>query len=147
MILTASLTSGTVRIARGREKCIELVNYIFTLDHEDWETTLNVGDVAFYQSRKDGPFPDHQLRVSVRPSLGVAALNYTDNNDSDMTIVDSLNPNPISPEVMLIFNGATAAVFPASAAIPMAEAKRAVLEWLETRRRPTSIQWARYDEY
>lgn len=147
MIVTALLTDGTARIARGRDECIELIRYVFSLEHEDSESTLNIGDVAFYQSLKDGPFPDHQFRVSVRPSLGLAALNYTDHNDPDMVIADSVNPSPVLPGVRLIFNGTTGAVFPVAATIPIGDARRALLQWLDTRNRPTCIQWVRHDEY
>jgi len=116
------------------------------LDHVDWETTLSVGDVEFHQTRS-GPFPDHQLRISVNPSSGYAALNYMDNSDPDMPIANSYNPIRPLAGVDLIFNGATGSVFPRTAAIPIIDARRALNEWLDTRRRPTCIEWRPYDEY
>jgi Immunity protein Imm1 len=116
------------------------------MDHVDWETTLSVGDVEFH-STKQGPYPNHQLRISVRPSAGVAALNYTDHDDPRMSIANSYNPKRPLPYVDLIFSGATGAVFPRTAVIPIADARQALTEWLNTRQRPTCIEWRPYDEY
>lgn len=145
-VLTASLTTGIARVALGVQACRRLIDEILILDHVEWETTLLVGDAEFHQS-KDGPYPNHQMRISVRPSVGYAALNYTDNNDRAMPVANSHNPRAPRPEVYLIFNGMTGAVFPPTAAIPIAEARNALNEWLRTRRRPTCIQWLEYDPY
>ncbi|MEU0795091.1 Imm1 family immunity protein [Amycolatopsis sp. NPDC005961] len=146
MLLTASLTTGVARVTSGMQESILLVDEILRTDHVDWETTLIVGDVEFHKS-KEGPFPDHQLRVSVRPSVGLAALNYLDNDDPDMPIANSFNPKRPLPEVNLIFNGTTGAVFPRTAAIPVSDARDALVEWLRTRKRPTCIEWRPYDSY
>jgi hypothetical protein len=146
VILTASLTTGVARAEHGMQASVRLVDEILMTDHTDWETTLSVGDVEF-RSTKDGPFPNHQLRISVRPSAGYAALNYTDNDDPHMSIANSYNPKRPLPEVYLIFNGTTGAVFPRTAAIPIADARRALIEWLETWKRPTCIEWRPYDTY
>jgi hypothetical protein len=146
LVLTASLTTGVARVAHGMRDAAALVDEILTLDHTDWETTLLVGDVEFHQTA-EGPYPDHQMRVSVRPSAGYAALNYTDNNDPTMSIANSYNPRRPLPSIYLIFNGDTGAVFPPAAAIPIADARDALHEWLRTRRRPTGIEWRPYDAY
>jgi hypothetical protein len=146
MILTASLTTGVARVTKGMSASIRLVDEILALDHIDWETTMSVGDVEFHRS-KDGPFPNHQLRISVRPSTGLAALNYTDHDDLELPIANSFNPKRPLPQVDLIFNGTTGAVFPRTAAIQIADARRAITEWLETRKRPKCIQWRPYDIY
>jgi hypothetical protein len=77
VIVTASLTTGIARVSHGIIASAQLVDEIFRTDHVEWETTLHVGDVEFHCT-KDGPFPNHQLRISVRPSVGYAALNYMD---------------------------------------------------------------------
>ncbi|WP_103343030.1 Imm1 family immunity protein [Amycolatopsis sp. CA-126428] len=146
MILTASLTTGVARVTNGSSASIRLIDEILNLDHIDWETTMAVGDVEYHRS-KDGPYPNHQMRISVRPSMGLAALNYTDHDDANMPIANSFNPKRPLPEVDLIFNGTTGAVFPRTAAIPVLDARAAVLEWLETRKRPNCIQWRPYDIY
>jgi hypothetical protein len=146
LVLTASLTTDVARVAYGMRDAAALIDEILTLDHADWETTLMVGDVEFYQTR-DGPFPDHQMRVSVRPSAGYAALNYTDNNDPTMSMANSYNPMRPLPGIFLTFNGDTGAVFPQAAAIPIDDARNALHEWLRTRRRPTCIEWRPYDTY
>lgn len=146
MLLTASLTTGVARVTRGLLASTRLIDEILALDHVDWETTLAVGDVEFHSS-KDGPFPSHQFRISVRPSAGFAALNYTDHDDPEMMIANSFNPKRPLPEVDLIFNGSTGAVFPRTAVIPVADARMALTEWLETRKRPTCINWRPYDSY
>jgi hypothetical protein len=147
VIVTASLTTGSVRVTDGADESARLIDEILELDHTDWETTLNVGDVAFYQSKNSGPFPNHQFRVSVRPGSGFAALNYMDHDDPDMPIANSWNQHGPIPDVLLIFNGSTGSVFPRSAAIPIVDARRALLEWIQTRRRPTCIPWQPYDAY
>ena len=139
LVLTASLTSGVARVTHGLRESIALIDEILTLSHTAWETTLSVGDVEFYQD-PDGPFPNHQMRVSVNPDAGVAGLNYIQNDEPKLPIANSYNPKP-SPAAYLIFTGSNGAVFPRSAAISIADARRALNEWLRTRRRPTCIEW------
>jgi hypothetical protein len=146
MILTASLTTGVARVTAGMLASVRLIDEIMTLDHIDWETTLTVGDAEFHRS-KEGPFPNHQLRISVQPSTGYAALNYMDHDDAEMPIANSFNRKRPLPAVNLIFNGTTGAVFPRTAAIAITDAREAVIEWLETRKRPTCIEWRPYDTY
>ena len=146
MIVTASLTTGVARVTRGMTESARLVDEILKIDHVEWETTLSVGDVEFHRT-KEGPFPNHQLRISVRPSAGLAALNYMDHDDPEMPIVNSFNPKRPLPDIDLIFNGTTGSVFPRTAAIPIADARNALVEWLETRKRPTCIEWRPYDSY
>jgi hypothetical protein len=146
LILTASLTTGVARVAHGMHEAAILVDQVLKLNHKDWETILLVGDVEFHQS-PDGPYPNHQMRVSVQPSTGYAALNYTDNDDPDMAIANSYNPSRPLPHIDLIFNGSTASVFPRTAAIPIPDARKALHEWLRTRERPTCIEWRPYDTF
>jgi hypothetical protein len=145
-ILTASLTSGIARVAHGMRASVSLTDEILNMDHIDWETTLYVGDVEFHRT-KEGPFPNHQLRISVRPVTGFAAINYMDHDDAQMPIANSYNPTRPLPEVDLVFNGATGSVFPHAAAISITSARHALTEWLETRKRPTCIEWRPYDAY
>lgn len=144
MIVTASLTTGVARVAEGMPESSRLVDDVLRIEHTEWETTLFVGDVEFHRT-KDGPFPNHQLRISVRPSCGLAALNYIDQDDRNMPAACSYSPKRPLPDVHLIFNGATGSVFPRTAAIPIADARRALFEWLNTRLRPTCIDWRPYD--
>jgi hypothetical protein len=146
LILTAVLTTDVARVTHGMPESVRLIGEILTLDHVEWETMLYVGDVE-YHSTKHGPYPNHQLRISVRPAAGVAALLYIDHDDPEMSAANSYNPNRPLPEVDLIFNGAIKALFPRSAAIPVSEARNALREWLETRKRPTCIEWRPFDEY
>lgn len=145
-VLTASLTTGVARVARGMTESASLVDEILKLDHTDWETTLSVGDVEFHQT-SEGPYPDNQMRVSVQPSRGYAALNHTDTNDPSVYLANSYNPKRPLPEISLIFNGTTGRVFPRTAAIPIADARNALHEWVRTRARPTCIEWRPYDAY
>lgn len=146
LVLTASLTTGVARVAHGMKESARLVDEILKLDHAEWETTLLVGSREFHQSTH-GPYPDHQMRVSVRPRVGYAALSYSDNNDPAMSIANSYNPRRPLPDIYLIFNGKTGAVFPTTAAIPISDARVALNEWLRTRRRPRCIEWHPYDVY
>jgi immunity protein Imm1 of predicted polymorphic toxin system len=146
LILTASLTTGIARVVRGMPESTQLIDEVLKLDHVDWETTLYVGEIEFYRS-KEGPIPNHQLRLSVRPASGFAALNYMDHDDSRMPIANSYNPKRPLPEIDLIFSGETGSVFPRAAAIPIANARNALNEWLTTRQRPTCIEWRPYDAY
>jgi hypothetical protein len=146
MIVTASLTTDVARVTHGMAESVRLVDEILKMDHVEWETTLYIGDVEFHRT-KDGPFPNHQLRISVRPSAGLAALNYTDHDDPHMSIANSFNPKRPLPDVDLIFNGTTGAVFPRTALISVADARKALMEWLETRKRPTCVEWRPYDSY
>ncbi|HEX6360685.1 Imm1 family immunity protein [Actinophytocola sp.] len=146
LILTASLTTGVACVAHGMQASVTLIDEILDTEHVIWETTLLVGDVE-YRVTKDGPFPNHQLRITVRPSTGFAALNYMDHDDAKLPIANSYNPKRPLPEVDLIFNGATGAVFPRTAAIPIDKARDALREWLITRTRPTCIEWRPYDKY
>ncbi len=145
-VVTASLTTGVVRVTHGMQESARLSDEVLTLDHVDWETTLYIGDVE-YHSTEHGPYPNHQLRISVRPSTGFAALNYTDHDDPEMPVANSYNPTNPPPAVDLIFSGATGKVFPRAAAIPISEAHAALHEWLRTWKRPTCIEWQPYDVY
>ena len=146
MIVTASLTTGVARVTHGPSESLRLIDEILRTEHIEWETTVSVGDVEFHRT-KHGPFPNHQLRISVRPSAGVAALNYTDHDDPLMPIANSFNPDGPSFNVNLIFNGSTGSVFPRSAVIPIEAARKALIQWLNTRKRPTCIEWQPYDSY
>jgi len=146
MIVTASLTSGIACVAHGITGSVKLIDEILRMDHLEWETILSVGTVEFHSS-KAGPFPNHQLRISVRPSAGFAALNYIDHDDPQLVIANSFNPRRPLPEVKLIFNGSTGSVFPRSAAIPVPDARKALLQWLDTWKRPSCIEWRPYDAY
>lgn len=146
MIVTASLTTGVARVAHGMAQSVKLVDEILEMSHVEWETTLFVGEVEFHRS-KSGPFPNHQFRVSVSPSSGFAALNYMDHDDPDLPIVNSFSLKRPVPEVDLIFNGSTGSVFPRTALIPVSDARRALVEWLQSRTRPTCVEWRPYDTY
>jgi hypothetical protein len=146
LILTASLTTGVARVTHGMQESIRLIEEILTIDHLHWETTLMVGEVEFHQTKR-GPFPNHQLRISVRPAAGFAALNYIDHDDPHMSIANSYNPKRSLRDIDLVFNGETGSVFPRTAAIPIVDARNALTEWLETWRRPTCIAWHPYDAY
>lgn len=147
MIVTASLANGVVRVSHGLSECAQLIDEVLEIEHVDWETTLSVGDVAFYQSKDAGPFPNHQFRVSVRPSADLAACHYTDHEDAEMPTAISWNPEGLPHSVDLVFNGTTGSVFPREAAIPLIDARRALLEWVQSRQRPTCIRWRSYDMY
>jgi hypothetical protein len=146
LIVTATLTSGVSCVVHGLRGAENLVEEILVMEHGEWETILLAGDAEYFQSSA-GPYPDAQMRVSVRPSLGVAALNYSDNSDPVMALANSYNPKPHFPEIYLIFSGSTGAVFPYSAAISIADARYALQEWLVIRKRPTCIEWRPYDKY
>ncbi len=111
MVVTASLTTGIACVAAGVADCLRLIDQILRIDHIGWETSLYVGDSEFYRSR-DGPYPNHQVRVSVRPSAGYAALAYIDHDDSLMSVALSFNRQQLGPDVHLVFNGSIGAVFP-----------------------------------
>jgi hypothetical protein len=64
-----------------------------------------------------------------------------------MSVANSYNPRRPLPDVDIIFNGSTGTVFPRTALIAVSRARAALLEWLETRRRPTCIEWRPYDCY
>src|ERR1700741_3980936 len=144
VVITASLTTGAMRVTRGFPQGKALIEEILALDHADQETILWIGDGEYHQS-KEGPFPNQQMRVSVKPSAKCAALSYTDHANPTASIVNSFNSGPDTPEVLLIFNGDTGDVFPQSAVIPIVDARAALLEWLRTRSLPTSINWRPLD--
>jgi hypothetical protein len=146
MIVTASLTTGVARAVRGIAASKHLIDQVLRMDHAEWETILYIGDVEFHTTTR-GPFPNHQLRVSVQPSTGFAALNYMDHQDPHMSIANSYNAKRPLPEVRLIFNGSIGSIFPRSAAIPIASTRQALDEWLATRKRPTCIEWRPFDVY
>lgn len=140
VVLTALLTTGVVRVMHGMTQCAALIEEILTLDHVDQETNLWIGDMEYHRS-KDGPFPNHLMRVSARPSVQCAALSYTDHDDPTASLVTSFHSGQDLPEVYLIFNGETGDVFARSAVIPLVDARNALLEWIRTRSLPTNINW------
>lgn len=146
MVVTASLTTSVVRVTRGIVECTALVAEIMTLEHIDLETIMWIGDAEFHSS-KEGPYPNSQMRVSVRPTLQCAALSYTDHDDPTMSIVNSFNPEASLIEAHLIFNGDMGSVFPQSSVISIAGAQNALLEWIQTRSLPTCIEWRPFDPH
>lgn len=146
VVLTALLTTNVARAAHGASACVALIEEVLTLNHTDLETTMWLGDEE-YHTTPQGPFPDSQMRVSVRPSAGYAALSYTNHDEPGTSIVNSYNPSSQPTGTYLIFNGDTGSVFPQSALIPIPVAREALLEWLETRSRPTCIEWQPFDRY
>lgn len=145
-VVTALLTTHVGRATFSMRDCVALIEEVLTLDHVDLETTLWIGDEE-YHTGTDGPYPNSQMRVSVRPSEKCAALSYTDHDHPGMSIVNSHNPTPILSDVLLIFNGDTGSVFPRSAVISISDARNALLEWLRTRSLPTCIEWQPFDEH
>jgi hypothetical protein len=144
-VVTATLTTGSARVTRGMRESVELVDEIMRLEHEYWESILLIGDVEYHQTPKKGPFPARQMIVSSRPSAGYAALNFTDNDDSDMPVANSYNPVTPLTSAFLVLNGVTGSVFPRQAAIPIPDAQNALHEWLRTQMRPTCIEWQPFD--
>ena len=145
-LLTASLTTNVSRTAHGAAACVALIEEVLTLNHTDLETTLWIGGEEYYTSDR-GPFPNTQMRVSVRPSSGYAALSYMSHDEPGMAIVNSYNPTGGPKGIYLIFNGDVGSVFPRSALIEVSAAREALLEWLRTWSRPTCIQWQPFDRY
>lgn len=143
-VVTATLTTGSARVTRGMHESTELIDEIMGLEHKHWETILLIGAVEYHQTAKAGPFPAKQMIASVRPSIGYAALNYTDSDDADMPVANSYNPTSPRATAFLVLNGATGSVFPRTAAIPIQDARNALNEWLRTQRRPRSIEWRPY---
>ena len=140
LVVTASLTSDVARVARGMRESVELIDEILGLDHETWESTLHVGDIEYHTS-KDGPYPNNQMRVSVRPAARVAALHYIDHDDPEMSAAYSYTPTPPLSRIYLVFNGETGRLFPQSAIIPIEDARAGLVEWLHTRKLPRCISW------
>lgn len=140
LVVTASLTSDVARVARGMHESIELIDEILGLDHETWESTLHVGNIEYHTS-KDGPYPNNLMRVSVRPTAGVAALHYVDHDDTDMSASYSYTASSPTFRIYLVFSGESGRLFPQSATISVADARAALVEWLHTRKRPLCIDW------
>lgn len=143
LVVTAVLATGIATVTRGEAASHALFETILTTEHTLWETLLYVGNEEFRQG-KSGPFPNHQLRISVKPRLGYAAINYQDHEDPVLPNANSFNPAQPPPNVNLIFSGSTGAVFPNHSAISIHDARLALWEWLRTRKRPTCIQWRAY---
>lgn len=141
--MTAALTTGLACVKSGLHDCTRLMDRVLATDHTDWESTMFIGDEEYFRTKK-GPFPNHQLRISVDPLRGFAAIAYMDHDDLKMPLAYSLNPRQPAPQVDLIFSGATGAFFPRTCAIPLADARQALIEWLNTRKRPNSIKWCAY---
>lgn len=140
MIVTAVLTTGIGQIAAGMDDAVELVDRILAIEHLHQESILAIGDAA-YLTTKQGPYPNCLVRVSVSPRHGYAALIYIDHGDTKMSAARSYNPHTPSPDVDLICNEINGSVFPRSSLISIESARMALIEWLETRERPTCIKW------
>ncbi|SFQ75471.1 Imm1 family immunity protein [Amycolatopsis rubida] len=141
MILTAALATGIAVAAEGKNAAAALVDQILDIDHTEQESVLCVGEQEFYTSKKNGPFPNHQFLVSVSTVYALAALTYRDHDDPVMPIANSYNSERPLPELDLICDGETGAVFPRTALIPVSLARMGLLEWLDTWKRPACIEW------
>ncbi|SFE38871.1 Immunity protein Imm1 [Actinopolyspora alba] len=89
----------------------------------------------------DGPeFPDGRLRVSVRPD-GWAALNYVDPDAPNGALVDTYNPDSGDQPLPALPFDPDGIDFPASASIPLDQAREAIIEYCRTGTRPESVRW------
>ncbi|WP_394622089.1 Imm1 family immunity protein [Lentzea sp. JNUCC 0626] len=130
-------------VTHGETRSFELIDAVLSMDHDTWETILYVGSEEFRQT-EGGPYPNHQLRISVNPRRGYAAINFQDHDDPALPNANSFNPEPTPADLFLVFSGNTGAVFPSSAAIEVEQARAALRQFVVTRKRPTNIQWRPY---
>ncbi|QWF81939.1 Imm1 family immunity protein [Amycolatopsis sp. CA-230715] len=144
LTVTASLSNGVARVAHGKAAAVNLIDTILATEHTRSETLLYIGDREYYSAPDGGPIPNHQFRITVSSLRRVAALHYSDHDDTDMPHAVTYDPRQPHPEVDLIFSEETGAVFPRSALIPITHARMALLEWLETRKRPRCVEWIAY---
>lgn len=83
-------------------------------------------------------FPDHSLRVAADPNRSVAALSY---HYYHHELLDSYNPHATDDTPPLLFDPEGDLWFPASASLPLDQAREAITEYCRTGKRPESVRW------
>ncbi|KGI82316.1 hypothetical protein IL38_06180 [Actinopolyspora erythraea] len=90
-----------------------------------------------------GPqFPGgHRMRITVESAVGWAALNYMHPGAPDGALVDSYNPAATEDTPPLLFDPEGDLWFPATASLPLDQARQAITEYCHTGQRPTRVEW------
>ncbi|WP_019856365.1 Imm1 family immunity protein [Actinopolyspora mortivallis] len=83
-------------------------------------------------------FPEHSLRVATDPDREIGALSY---HHYQHELLDSHNPAAGEETPPLLFDPEGDLWFPASASIPLEQARQAITEYCRTGTRPTSVEW------
>ncbi|GAB3543045.1 hypothetical protein J2S53_000380 [Actinopolyspora lacussalsi] len=146
-----TLETGTVVTAvfhhlfRYAHTANEIDELVRTLVHDPprQPAEVYVWDRPCHQS-PDGTineFPRHKLRVCTRPDLGWGAISYHNGTPEQQDLVDSYNPRTTEETPALLFDPEGDLWFPASASIPLEQAREAIAEYCRTGQRPESVRW------
>ncbi|NYH80319.1 hypothetical protein FHR84_003676 [Actinopolyspora biskrensis] len=93
---------------------------------------------------ENGPsFPHARVRITVAPDDGWGALNHMDARPEAVNgeAVDSYNPHATEEMPALLFDPEGQLFFPASASLPLDQARQAITEYCRTGQRPSCVQW------
>ncbi|WP_019856328.1 Imm1 family immunity protein [Actinopolyspora mortivallis] len=124
--------------ARTPEEITEIIDAVLDTPHSQvysWDRPCRQSD--------DGAgdeFPPHRLRISTHPE-GWAAISYHDGTPEQQDLADSYNPHATEDTPPLLFDPEGQLFFPATASIPLDQARHALTEYCHTGRRPTCIHW------
>ncbi|GAB3544183.1 hypothetical protein J2S53_004393 [Actinopolyspora lacussalsi] len=83
-------------------------------------------------------FPEQSLRVATSSELGFGALSY---HRYQHELLDSYNPEFTESTPPLLFDPEGDLWFPASASLPLDQAREAITEYCRTGTRPESVRW------
>ncbi|SDK65630.1 Immunity protein Imm1 [Actinopolyspora mzabensis] len=91
-----------------------------------------------------GPaFPHARLRITADPDNGWGALSHMDARPEAVNgaAADSYNPHTTEETPPLLFDPEGDLWFPASASLPLDQAREAITEYCRTGTRPESVRW------
>jgi hypothetical protein len=107
---------------------------------------------AFIRERpRIGPagIPDHGLKLDLRPEHGVGAMSYfggPEDGHAGPWVTRAADPVPSAAMLRRDIDSAT--LYPADAAVPIEDIRRALHEFLTTGgRRPTAVAWQPSDSW
>ncbi|WP_019856424.1 Imm1 family immunity protein [Actinopolyspora mortivallis] len=127
--------------ARTAEETAELVEAVLRTRYSQ----VYVWDRPCLSFRDEGgpSFPHARLRITADADNGWAALSHMDARPEaiDGEAADSHNPQATADTPALLFDPEGDLWFPASASIPLEQARQAITEYCRTKARPTSIAW------
>ncbi|SDK29701.1 Immunity protein Imm1 [Actinopolyspora mzabensis] len=123
--------------ARTTEEINEIIDAVLATPHSQvyaWDRPC--------RESSDGAsdeFPPHRLRISTHPG-GWASVNYHDGTPEHQDLADSYNPTT-EDTPSLLFDPEGDLWFPASASLPLVQARQAIAEYCRTGQRPGCIHW------
>lgn len=144
MILNASIANEEFQSAEQGEQAQTLIEKLLTADHSSWESRLYLTEAVIGPDEVDEDWlPPHEVTLAVDPKAGYGAIRWVGIEPPEGPYVT--HNSAAEPEVELLADGGTPHYFPRSAALPLSDIRKALLEFVSTCKRPGAVQWQEFN--